>query len=193
MGAPTVFLRTTVCNLRCAWCDSEFSFTEGDYIRLDALMEKIRSFPAQRVCLTGGEPLLQKQSFTLCERLLAAGFHVVVETGGSISIRGLPKHQNLSVSLDVKCPSSKMEARMDWDNLKALAPGDQLKFVIAGRADYDYARDVLRRHEIPCPVIFQPESGTKLLPLADWILADGLDVRLLPQLHKLIWGDRRGV
>lgn len=190
---PTVFVRTTVCNLRCDWCDSEFSFTEGDYVKLDDLMKKIRSFSAREVCLTGGEPLLQKQCVTLCKRLLELGYGVEIETGGSLPIGSLPKHPRLSVSLDVKCPASKMENNMCWDNLPALAPKDQLKFVIADRKDYDYAKEILKKYPVGCPVIFQPEGGTKLLPLADWVLKDGLAVRVLPQFHKLIWGDKRGV
>lgn len=193
MGRPTVFVRTTGCPMRCRWCDSEYSFFDGSIVRINDVINSVEKYRAHDVCVTGGEPLAQTQVGTLVRRLLGRGYRVVVETGGSQSIEVLPSSRDLCISLDVKCPSSGMHERQKWTNLKHLKPRDQLKFVIADRADYEYAKAVLSRYSLACPVVFQPEGGKKLRPLAEWVLEDGIDVRVLPQLHKWIWGKKRGV
>jgi len=199
MGTPTVFVRTSHCSLRCVWCDSKYTFQEGDPWTLDEVVKRVADFPTKHVCLTGGEPLNQAESFRLVERLARADYTVEVETSGSEDIQPfnrLPADLRalVTVNLDIKCPGSAMTNFNRWSNLGELRPHDQLKFVLADRADYDYAKDVLARHRIPCHAWLHPVWG-KLEPrkIADWVKADGLPVRVGVQLHKYIWGDVRGV
>lgn len=198
MGLPTVFVRTTGCNLRCTWCDTTYSFYEGDDTPVEAVLATIDKFPARRVCLTGGEPVLQKDSVALVGELLARGYHVTLETSGSLSIEAyarLEPRRSLVLSLDVKCPGSAMQEENDWANLLLLQPHDQLKFVIAGEEDYAFAKRVLRERPVSAEVILQAcwQDGTSNLRwLAERVLRDGLDVRVGTQLHKHIWGEERG-
>jgi 7-carboxy-7-deazaguanine synthase len=198
MGLPTVFVRTSGCNLRCSWCDTTYSFYEGEETPITEVLATIDKFPARRVCLTGGEPLLQKDSVALVQELLARGYQVTVETSGSLSVESyarLEPRRSLVVSLDVKCPGSGMANENDWANLLLLQPHDQLKFVIAGEEDYAYAKQVLRSHPVSAEVIFQAcwlDGSSNLQWLAERVLRDGLDVRVGTQLHKHIWGEQRG-
>jgi 7-carboxy-7-deazaguanine synthase len=192
IGLPMTFVRVTGCPLRCSWCDQPEAFWEGATLRLDAIVARVRELGARRVCVTGGEPLAHRQCPTLVERLLAAGHRIVLETSGAFSVAGMPDHESLCLSVDVKCPGSGMEDRNLWTNLPFLRAKDQVKFVIVDRSDYEYAKRVLAEHRPACPVVMQPEGGRDLKPLAGWVLEDRLDVRVLPQLHKLIWGDERG-
>jgi len=162
-------------------------------MRLDAILARVRELGSRRVCVTGGEPLAHRQCRALVERLLAAGHRVVLETSGAFSVTELPDHEDLCLSVDVKCPGSGMQDRNLWSNLEVLRAKDQMKFVIVNRADYEYAKKVLAERRPACPVILQPEGGRDLQALAAWVLEDRLDVRVLPQLHKMIWGDRKGV
>jgi len=193
LGLPMTFVRLTGCPLRCVWCDQPEAFFEGKEMGLDDVLARVAELGTNRVCVTGGEPLAHRQCPALLDRLLAAGHRVVLETSGAFPIEGLPPSPDLCISLDVKCPGSGMEDRNRWENLPHLAAKDQVKFVVVDRADYEYARDVLRQRRLPCPIILQPEGGRDLKPLATWVLEDRLDVRVLPQLHKWIWGDARGV
>jgi 7-carboxy-7-deazaguanine synthase len=193
-GRPCVFVRLAGCNLRCSWCDSAYTFTGGDPMSIDAILEAVGRWDCRLVEVTGGEPLAQKESFELIRRLADAGYEVLVETSGSIDIA--PVDERAKVILDVKCPGSGEDAKNYWPNLSRLRPHDEVKFVIADRADFEYARDVIREHRLDGrPLLFSPVWGAiDLQELAEWILAEGIDARMQVQLHKLIWGaDARGV
>jgi 7-carboxy-7-deazaguanine synthase len=195
-GEPCVFVRLTACDLRCSWCDTAYAFHEGRKMSVDEVLAQVERYRCPTVEVTGGEPLLQGDVYPLMERLLAAGKTVLLETGGHRSIAGVP--DGVVRIVDIKCPGSGESDKMDWDNLKRLIASDQVKFVIKDRADYEYARDIVRRvglAERVAAVLFSPVHGVmdaKLL--AEWILADSLPVRLQLQAHKFIWGaDVRGV
>lgn len=194
IGRPTFFIRTAVCNLRCSWCDTKYSWERGTEMAVEAILQEVGRQRARNVCLTGGEPLLWPDAPELVDALVARGYRVVVETSGSVSVADVARNGGVCVSMDIKCPSSGMEDKMELRNLPLLRPQDQLKFVIADRRDYEYAKGILEERRPACEVVLQPEGGRRLLPLAEWTLRDGLDVRVLPQLHKLIWPDKeRGV
>jgi 7-carboxy-7-deazaguanine synthase len=199
MGTPTVFVRTSHCPLRCVWCDSKYTFYEGTPTRLDDVLARVRAFPTRHVCLTGGEPLAQPGGFALARRLAEAEYTIEVETSGSEQIAPFNKwpeelRRRLTVNLDVKCPGSAMTNFNRWENLPQLRPHDQLKFILADRADYEYAKDVLARHAPPCPAWLHPVwKRLDAAQIAEWVKADGLDVRVGVQLHKYLWGDVRGV
>ncbi|HKZ60301.1 MAG TPA: radical SAM protein [Candidatus Thermoplasmatota archaeon] len=193
IGLPTVFVRLTGCNLRCAWCDTEYSFTGGRWVEVKDLLKEVEGFlPVRRVCLTGGEPLLQKEHQDFVKALLARGYRIVVETSGSRRVEGALLEDAVCVSMDVKCPSSGEEGEMLWDNLARLRAKDQLKFVIADERDFAYMRDVMatRARSVEAEVVLQPVGGglEGVAKLAEWARRDGLDARVLPQLHKLLWG-----
>jgi 7-carboxy-7-deazaguanine synthase len=202
-GLPCIFVRLTGCNLRCTWCDTAYAFYGGRTMSVDEALEVVRGFSEESgrrrvnlVEITGGEPLLQKEVIPLTERLLEHGYQVLVETSGERFIGNLPPAVIRIV--DVKCPGSGEGGTFCMENLKALNSRDQLKFVLADRQDYEWARDFLRQHrleETVEAVIFSPVFGQlEPRPLAEWILADGLPVRLGLQLHKFIWHpDMQGV
>lgn len=200
MGVPTTFVRSTGCHLRCTWCDAAYAFHGGTKKSVEDLMAEVRAHPTREVCFTGGEPLLQKDAWEFLERLLRDGYNVVLETSGNISFakaNALPADQRarLCVSMDVKCPGSGMADRNDLALLADLRPMDQLKFVVADKADFDFAVEVLRSHpKPPCPVYFNPVGGTDPKRLTEWVLAEKapLDVHVGIQLHKLVWGDVPG-
>jgi 7-carboxy-7-deazaguanine synthase len=193
MGTPTTFVRTVGCNLDCSWCDTQYAQEGGTEMTVEQVFREVERHRVPFVSLTGGEPLLQDEIYRLIGTLLETDHHVTVETNGSVPLDRIPVSDEVMISMDVKCPSSNMSDRMVMENLEFLAPRDQVKFVIVDRVDYLYARKVLREHEVNCPVIMTPAGGTDLKPLVEWVLADRLMVRVLPQLHKLIWGERRGV
>ena len=185
-GLPCVFVRLTGCNLRCIWCDTEYAFYEGDWKSLDQIVAEAAQFGCKLVELTGGEPLLQKESFALVDKLIEAGFKVLIETSGSISLEQL--NPEAIKIMDIKCPGSQMAHKNYWENIDYLTPKDEVKFVLADRRDYDFAVNFIRAHALPGKINLSPVFG-KLHPrdLAEWILADGLDVRLGLQIHKFIW------
>lgn len=195
-GRPCVFVRLTACDLRCTWCDTPYAFAEGSKMSVEQVLEKVSAYGCSLVELTGGEPLLQKDVYPLMERLLASGRTVMVETGGHLSIARVPPAVIRIV--DVKCPGSGESARNHQENLDLLSSRDEVKFVIRDRADYEFARDLVARHHLverTAAVLFSPVHAV-LAPrvLAEWILADELQVRLQLQTHKYIWGaDVRGV
>jgi 7-carboxy-7-deazaguanine synthase len=191
-GVRMTFIRTARCNLRCAWCDTPYSFGPGRERSIPSLVREVERNRTRYVCLTGGEPLLQRESPTLVGALGRKGITTVIETGGSLDVRPYLDLPRVVLSVDVKCPSSKMTARNRWANLPLLRPEDVLKFVIGDRADYLYAKRVLRTYRGPAAVVFQPVWGTDAGRLADWVLKDRLDVRVLLQEHKVLWGDTPG-
>lgn len=192
MGEPTFFIRLAGCNLDCHWCDTPYAKEEGEERTVEQLLGEADASGARVVCLTGGEPLMQKDSIHLMQLLLDKGLYVTVETNGSQLIEELPCEERVLVSLDIKCPSSGMEGRMEVKNLELLGPADQLKFVIQDEKDFDYALGMLEEYHPTCTVIFTPEGGVDLKWLAERVLEKRLQVRVLPQLHKLIWGGERG-
>jgi 7-carboxy-7-deazaguanine synthase len=192
-GLPTVFVRTAGCNLRCTWCDTQFAYEGGGEIDIAHIVSSLEEFPVRRICITGGEPLLQEELPILISRLLDNGYEVSLETNGSKSIRGYLEFDPLLISLDIKCPQSKMQKQMDFSNIGKLRKNDQLKFVIVDEKDYKYAKNILQDYDPICNVIMMPVGGMELKNLAEWVLRDGINVRAMPQLHKIIWGDIRGV
>ena len=195
-GLPCVFVRLTACDLRCTWCDTPYAFAQGRKQSVDDVLREVEAFGCRLVELTGGEPLLQAEVYPLMERLLGAGFQVLLETGGHVSLERVPA--GVVAVMDVKCPASGESHRVDWGNLVRLRPRDEVKFVIQDRADYEYARRVIEEHYLAARVssiLLSPVHGV-LDPreLAAWILADRLPVRLQLQVHKYIWGPTtRGV
>ncbi len=195
-GEPCVFVRLTACDLRCSWCDTPYAFHEGRKMSVDDVVAEVDRMGARLVEVTGGEPLLQPDVYPLMDRLLDRGKTVLLETGGHRSIAQVPA--KVVRIMDVKCPGSGESHRNDWGNLALLTPSDQVKFVIKDRADYEFARDLVGRERLSsrvAAVLFSPVHGV-LEPraLAEWILSDGLAVRLQLQAHKYIWSpDTRGV
>ena len=195
-GLPCVFVRLTGCNLRCHWCDTAYAFHGGQKMSVDEVMARVREFGGKLVEITGGEPLLQEDIYPLTERLLAEKFQVLIETSGERSIRRLPRA--VIKVMDVKCPGSGEGGRFCFDNLEVLERKDQVKFVIADETDYRYACDFMAAQELGKRVdeiILSPVFG-QMPPrqLAEWILRDGLRVRMGMQIHKFIWEPQaRGV
>ena len=195
-GRPCVFVRLTACDLRCSWCDTPYAFTEGRKMSVDDVVARVQDYGCDVVEITGGEPLLQKDVYPLMQRLLDEGRTVMIETGGHLSVEQVPA--GVIRVIDVKCPGSGEAAKMHLPNLDDLRATDEIKFVIADRADYEYARDVVQRHRLAgrcAGILFSPVHGV-LDPkrLAEWILADRLPVRLQLQAHKYIWDPQtRGV
>jgi 7-carboxy-7-deazaguanine synthase len=183
--------------MRCTWCDSEYTFTGGTQISIDDVMQQVRLFGCRLVEITGGEPLAQRAAFDLIGRLCDEAFEVLVETGGYVSTEDLD--QRARVILDVKCPASGEAERNHWANLNRLRPDlDEVKFVIADRADWDFARRVVQDYELESrarSVLISPAwDQIDLQEMANWIVESGLNVRMQLQLHKYIWGpDVHGV
>ena len=196
VGRPCVFVRLTACDLRCSWCDTPYAFHEGAKRSLDEVIAEVERYDCPLVEITGGEPLLQDDVYPLMEQLLARGRTVMLETGGHRPITRVPRA--VVKIVDVKCPASGEAGRNDWGNLDALAPHDEVKFVIQDRADYEFARDVISRYDLAsrsAAVLVSPVHGV-LEPrlLSEWMLADHLPARLQLQLHKYIWSPTtRGV
>jgi 7-carboxy-7-deazaguanine synthase len=195
-GQPCVFVRLTACDLRCSWCDTPYAFHEGSKRAVSDVLAEVDRFGCPLVEVTGGEPLLQEEVYPLMSALLERGKTVLLETGGHRSTARVP--ERVVTILDVKCPASGEADKMDWANVDRLRPQDEVKFVIQDRADYDYAKDVLTRHDLPrraAAIHFSPVHGV-LEPktLSEWVLEDGLPVRVQLQLHKYIWSPTtRGV
>ncbi len=192
MGIPMFFIRFTGCNLRCEWCDTQYAFYEGKEMSIQEILKEVKKAGREWICLTGGEPLLQEDIYKLVDLLLKE-HRIILETNGSILIDKLPTEERLIISLDIKTPSSKMEKYMKLENIDYLGPKDYMKFVIKDERDFQYAKSIMEEKEISAEVIFQPVWGSDLRWLAERVLEEGLNVRVLPQLHKIIWGDKRGV
>ena len=196
-GRPCTFVRLTGCPMRCTWCDSEYTFSGGDHVSIDEVMKQVCDFGCQLVEVTGGEPLAQREAFDLIRRLCDDGYEVLVETGGYVSTEDLD--HRAKVILDVKCPASGESERNHWPNLRRLRPDvDEVKFVVADRADWEFARKVVADYDlenITRSILISPAWNQIDLPeLANWIVESGLKARMQLQLHKYIWGpDTRGV
>lgn len=190
-GMPCVLIRLTGCNLRCSWCDTEYARNQGRRMSIDQVLTRIEPLACRLVAVTGGEPLLQPATPELLRRLCDAGYATLLETNGSLDIS--PVDHRVVKIVDFKCPASGQQENNRWANLEQLTQDDEVKFVIADREDYDFARQSVAARNITglCTVMFAPVHG-RLDPasLAQWILADSLDVRLSMQLHRIIWPDR---
>lgn len=193
VGWPTVFVRLTGCPLRCRYCDTEYSFHGGAWHSIDDVVARVQAHGAARVCVTGGEPLAQRNCRTLLARLCDRGLHVSLETSGALDARDVdPRVVRV---LDAKTPGSGESARNFLPNFAAVRPQDQVKFVICDRSDYEWARAFVAEHRLAdrCQVLFSPSHGqVEPRALADWILADRLPVRFQLQLHKILWGNEPG-
>ena len=194
VGFPCIFVRLTGCNLRCWYCDTTYAYYEGKDYSLDEVLTFIHRYKTKLVAITGGEPLLQKEVIPLTKQLLNEDYTVLVETNGSLPIEVLPV--GVIRIMDIKCPSSGMSDYMDWGNIPELRPEDEVKFVISNREDYEWAKEIISKYDLldRCQVLFAPVfKQLDLHLLAEWLLADQIYIRLQPQLHKYIWGDKRGV
>lgn len=200
-GLPCTFVRLTGCPLRCVWCDTEYSFHGGERLSLDAILARVDEMGCDLVQLTGGEPLVHRNAFTLAERLLDHGYAVLVETSGALDVSELdPRAHKI---MDLKCPGSGESEKNRWENLDHLTERDEVKFVVKDRADYEWSRQVVRERGLAervgggslRAVLFSPVwDELSLKDLAEWVLEDRLPVRLQTQLHKHVWGpDVKGV
>lgn len=196
-GRPCTFVRLTGCPMRCVWCDSEYTFTGGEHVSIEDVMRQVRDFGCQLVEVTGGEPLAQREAFELIEKLCDAGYEVLIETGGYVSTEQVD--QRAKIILDIKCPGSGEAERNHWPNLSRLRPDcDEVKFVVADRIDWDFARGVIKEHKLERSahaILISPAWGQlDLKELASWIAGSGMNLRLQLQMHKYVWGpDVRGV
>jgi 7-carboxy-7-deazaguanine synthase len=192
-GWPTVFVRLTGCPLRCHYCDTSYAFSGGEWMSIDAILQAVADYHTRHVCVTGGEPLAQKECIALLGRLCDAGYEVSLETSGALDISRVDTR--VSRVMDLKTPTSGEAERNRYENIAFLTPYDQVKLVIGERNDYEWARAVVEKYRLSerCAVLFSPSFG-KIEPreLAEWILEDRLPVRFQMQLHKLLWGDEQG-
>lgn len=194
-GLPCIFVRTTFCNLRCSYCDTEYAFYEGKDMEIDEIMDEISKYNCNLVEVTGGEPLMQDGTLELMKKLCENNYTVLLETGGSLSIEKVDSR--VKVILDFKCPSSNMMKKNYYENISFIKPTDEIKFVIGNREDYDWSKNLIEKYKLPerCQVLFSTvfevlDNRT----LVEWILNDNLDVRFQTQLHKYIWEpDKKGV
>ena len=194
-GLPCVFIRLTYCNLRCSYCDSEYAFYEGRNMSFSDINTEIKKYPTKLAMITGGEPLLQKKSVDLMQLLIEDDYSVMLETSGSLSLENVPKE--VIKIVDFKCPSSKMKHKNNWSILNDIDNKDEIKFVIGNEEDYNWSKSKIIKYNLneKCQILFSPIYGSiDIKELCNWILNDGLNVRLQTQLHKLIWGpDKKGV
>ncbi len=194
VGVPTVFVRLTGCPLRCGYCDTAYAFHDGKTRDIDEVIAEVASHPTKTVCVTGGEPLAQKNCLTLLEKLCDLGFSVSLETSGAIDIAAVDRR--VSRIVDIKTPGSGEVDKNRWENLPLLNQRDEIKFVITTEDDYRWAAALLAKEKLAAraPVLFSPSfHDVSTAQLAEWILRDGLNVRMQIQLHKIIWGEKRGV
>ena len=194
-GLPCVFIRLTYCNLRCTYCDTEYSFYEGTDMTIDEIISIVKKYNCNLVEVTGGEPLVQKETLDLMKRLCDEGYKVLLETSGSISIENVDKR--VTIIMDLKTPSSKMMKKNLYSNIDFLKPDDEIKFVIGNREDYEWSKEIIKKYNLKdkCKILMGCVFGElSNLELATWILEDNLPVRFQMQLQKYIWEpERRGV
>ena len=188
-GLPCIFIRLTYCNLRCSYCDTEYAFYDGKDISIDDILSEIKKYPTDLVMVTGGEPLIQDYCINLMEKLIAENYSVMLETSGSMKLNKVPK--KVIKIVDFKCPSSDMMGKNDWQILSDIQKQDEIKFVIGNKKDYDWSKKMITKYKLNelCPILFSPVYNVmSIQDLSEWILKDGIKVRLQSQLHKHIWG-----
>ena len=193
VGLPTVFVRLTGCPLRCQYCDTEYAFTGGEWKSLPEIIQQVASYHVHHVTVTGGEPLAQKKCLDLLIQLCDAGFQVSLETSGALSIEQVDPR--VVKVMDIKTPGSGEVERNFFKNLDFITSGDQIKFVICNRSDYEWAKELIEKHQLSekCQVLMSPSySQLEGRQLADWIVEDKLPVRFQLQLHKILWGGQPG-
>lgn len=195
-GRPCVFIRLTYCNLRCSYCDTEYAFYEGYDQSIDSILNEIKKYDCKLIEVTGGEPLVQKESLELMRRLADEGYEVLLETGGSLPIKEIDKR--VRIILDLKCPSSKMVKKNLYENIDHLKSIDEVKFVIGTKKDYEWTKDIINKYELnkKCEILLSVVFGSlKPVELVNWITEDKLNfVRFQLQMHKFIWEpDTKGV
>ncbi len=192
-GLPTVFVRLTGCPLRCGYCDTTYAFQGGEWRDGADILAAVAAYPTRHICVTGGEPLAQKDCPELLRALCEGGFDVALETSGALDVGGVDPR--VARIVDVKTPGSGEVERNLWSNLALLGANDEVKFVLVDEVDYRWASDIVAQHRITdrCEVLFSPAYGSlKPRDLADWIVRDGLPVRMQLQLHKQLWGEEPG-
>ena len=193
-GMPCVFIRLTYCNLRCSYCDTDYAFHEGNDMNIDEIIQEIQKYDCNLIEVTGGEPLMQKESIELMQTLINKNYQVMLETGGSLPVKKVPKE--VIKIVDFKCPTSNMEKKNDWSIIKDLNSKDEVKFVIADKDDYQWTKKKINQYNLSEQTILFSPVHDILDPkiLSDWILKDNLKVRLQMQLHKYIWSpETKGV
>lgn len=187
-GLPCIFIRLTYCNLRCAYCDTEYAFYEGKDYSIEEIISEIKKYNCNLVEITGGEPLVQEGAYELMQQLCDTGYEVMLETGGSLPIETVDRR--VKIIMDLKCPSSKMVLKNRYENIMFLKPKDEVKFVIGNREDYEWTKGIIREYSLNdrCHILISPVFG-EIQPaeLVEWILDDNLEVRFQLQLHKFIW------
>lgn len=192
VGLPTVFIRLTGCPLRCGYCDTDYAFSGGETLSIEAILQRLAGYDARYVCVTGGEPLAQKHCHTLLKELCDRGYLVSLETSGALDISQVDSR--VARIVDIKTPGSGEVEKNHWENLAALKPSDEIKFVLCDETDYRWAQQILEEYALThrCPVLFSPVHGQlDARQLAEWILRDRLPVRMQIQLHKYLWGTER--
>ncbi len=193
VGLPTVFVRLTGCPLRCGYCDTAYAFTGGEWMKLESILQQVKQYPARHVCVTGGEPLAQRNCNELLRLLCDQGYQVSLETSGAMDVSEVdPRVKRV---MDIKTPVSGEESKNRYENINDLRQTDEVKFVLCNRQDYDWARSIIEQHSLTdrCQVLFSPvHEGMTPTELADWILEDGLNVRFQFQLHKFLWNNEPG-
>jgi len=193
VGIPTVFVRLTGCPLRCGYCDTAYAFSGGDWMELADVLQQVREYKAAYVCVTGGEPLAQRSCGELLSALCDEGYSVSIETSGAMDVCNVdPRVYRV---MDIKTPGSGEESKNRYENIQCLTQSDEVKFVLCGREDYDWAKTVIEEHKLidKCQVLLSPEHvGVQPSDLADWIIEDKLNVRFQFQLHKYLWNNEPG-
>lgn len=193
IGFPTIFIRLTGCPMRCNYCDTAYAFHEGSQKTIEDILKEIKRFPSKFITVTGGEPLAQKQCLDLLKILCDEGYQVSLETGGGLSIEGVD--QRVKIILDVKTLKSGEVENNVWGNLSKIKSEDEVKFVILDKEDFIWSKNIIKEYSVNQEqVLFSPVYG-KLNPtnLSDWILQESLNVRVQLQLHKILWGEKKGV
>jgi len=193
IGLPTVFIRLTGCPLRCQYCDTSYAFYGGEVMPFEDIIHQVTKFNCKDVCVTGGEPLAQENSKKLLKDLADLDFQVSLETGGSISLKGVD--ERVKIIMDIKTPDSGESTKNRWENLELLKQTDELKIVICSREDYQWSKEIIEQYKISekCPILFSPcAESIDPRDLAEWILTDQLPIRFQMQIHKILWNNQPG-
>jgi 7-carboxy-7-deazaguanine synthase len=192
-GTPMYFVRTNACNLRCKWCDTTYSFQGGREEKLEDLIKECENIKERWICLTGGEPLLQRDALEFVKKVTSTGKKVLIETGGSLSIHQFTEINGTLIDMDIKTPSSGEEKSLNISNLSKLRDFDYAKMVIQDERDFNYAKEFVENHKLNYEYIFQPAWGTDPKWLVDKVLEENIEVRVMLQMHKIVYGDKRGI